>query len=63
MKFKKIIQDIYNLKNLTINNIVIRLINHKLVEIIKETDIKNSESCLENATIKSIWEWISLLKL
>ena len=41
MKLKQIIQDIYNLKNLTINNNVIRLISHKLVEIIKETDIKN----------------------
>ena len=39
---RHIIQDIYNLMNLSINSIVVRLINNKSVEIMTETDIKKS---------------------
>ena len=58
LKIKRnVIQDIYNLMNLSFRCNVLRLINNKLVEIINEREIeKLLEYVSENSMINLIWE-------
>ena len=50
--------------NLSINSIVIRLINNKSIEIMNVTDIKKVLGhFLQNPTITSIWEEVGSMKL
>ena len=41
-KIKKYIQNIYNLMSLSVNSIVIILINNKSIQVMNEVDIKTS---------------------
>ena len=65
LKIKRnVIQDVYNLMNLSFKCNVLRLINNKLVEIMNEREIeKLLEYVSENSMINLIWEWISSMKL
>ena len=65
LKIKRnVIQDVYNLMNLSFKCNILRWINNKLVEIMNEREIeKLLEYVSENSMINLIWEWISSMKL